>query len=242
LRLPVLDQPGAHGGLVGSPAPKVVPEGYDLAHDYADIGYPRPLSASPIRVALVPAYQQCTAPDRTHGPPLAYGSCSSPDQTSPNLTVGTHDANGTAAQSVGFVRLAAVPGTPSAPEDEADVKVQVSLSDVRLASGLGDYTGELTEVTTLRITDRANGSRNHPGTVQDLPLPVIVPCTETPDATKGASCSVSTTIDALMPGAVVQGRRSIWALGQVQVFDGGPDGDAQSADNSLFAVQGIFVP
>jgi hypothetical protein len=36
--------------------------------------------------------------------------------------------------------------------------------------------------------------------------------------------------------------RAIWALDQVQVFDGGPDGVVATADNSLFAVQGIFVP
>jgi hypothetical protein len=243
LRLPVLELPGAHGDLVGAPAPKVVPEGYDLAHDYANIGYPRPLSASPLRVPLVPAYRQCTEPDRTHGPPLAHGSCSSPDQASPNLTVGTHDANGEAAQSTGFVRLATAPGNPSTPEeDEADVRLQVSLSDVRRASGLGDYTGELTEVNTLRITDRGNGTRNHPGTVRDLPLSVVVPCTETADASTGASCSVSTTIDSLVPGAVQEGKRSVWALDQVQVFDGGPDGNASTTNNSLFAVQGVFVP
>ena len=49
-------------------------------------------------------------------------------------------------------------------------------------------------------------------------------------------------MDALIPGAVPEGKRSIWALGQVQVFDGGPDGVAATAGNSLFAVQGVFVP
>ena len=40
-------------------------------------GYPRPLGAGPLRASLVPAFAPCTAPDRTHGPPLAFGSCSS---------------------------------------------------------------------------------------------------------------------------------------------------------------------
>jgi hypothetical protein len=32
-------------------------------------------------------------------------------------------------------------------------------------------------------------------------------------------------------------------MDQVKVYDGGPDEDADtSADNSLFAVQGVFVP
>ena len=33
-------------------------------------GYPRPAGASPLRASLVPAYNECTAPNRTHGPPL----------------------------------------------------------------------------------------------------------------------------------------------------------------------------
>jgi hypothetical protein len=178
----------------------------------------------------------------THGPPLAFPSCSSPHQASPNLTVGTPDANGRTANSIGFVRLVTIPGTPSTPEDEADVNVEVSISDVRETAGLGDYTGELNQVTTLRITDRANGSGNESGTVQDSPLAVTVPCTATPDTTRGSNCSVSTSMDALMPGAVPEGKRSIWALGQVQLFDGGTDGVASTAGNSLFAVQGVFAP
>ena len=36
--------------------------------------YPRPRGASPLRVSLVPAYQACTAPNRTHGSPLSFPS------------------------------------------------------------------------------------------------------------------------------------------------------------------------
>ena len=64
-----------------------------------------PPRASPVRraprpfyVPLVPAYAPCTAPDRTHGAPLAFGSCSAPARASSNLTVGTPDANGKLAQ------------------------------------------------------------------------------------------------------------------------------------------------
>jgi hypothetical protein len=241
LRLPVLEEPGSPGG-VEDPAPKVVPSGYALARDYTG-AYARPKGASPLRVPLVPAYQQCTAADMTHGPPLAFPSCSSPDQASPNLTVGTPDANGPAANSIGFVRLVTIPGVPSTTTtDEADVNVEVSISDVRETAGLGDYTGELNQVTTLRITDRANGSGNESGTVQDTPLAVPVPCTATPDTARGSNCSVSTSMDALYPGSVPEGKRSIWALGQVQLFDGGSDGVAATAGNSLFAVQGVFAP
>jgi hypothetical protein len=54
---------------------------------------------------------------------------------------------------------------------------------------------------------------------------------------------VSTTMDAVMPGAVPEGKRSVWQLGQVTVNDGGPDGQAATdGGNTLFAQQGIFIP
>ena len=43
-------------------------------------GYPRPKGATPISAPLVPAYTQCTAPNRTHGPALAFPSCSPPQK------------------------------------------------------------------------------------------------------------------------------------------------------------------
>jgi hypothetical protein len=45
-----------------------------------------------------------------------------------------------------------------------------------------------------------------------------------------------------MPGAVVEGKRSIWQLDKVQVLDGGSDGVASTAGNTLFATQALFVP
>jgi hypothetical protein len=41
---------------------------------------------------------------------------------------------------------------------------------------------------------------------------------------------------------VVEDSRSVWELEKVNLFDGGPDGDAETPDNSLFATQGVFVP
>ena len=40
-----------------------------------------------------------------------------------------------------------------------------------------------------------------------------------------------------------EGKRAVWDISQIQVFDGGADGDADTAgDNTLFAVQGTFAP
>ena len=47
----------------------------------------------------------------------------------------------------------------------------------------------------------------------------------------------------MFPGALVEGRRAIWQLGALQVYDGGSDGDGDTpGDNTLFLKQGIFVP
>ena len=61
---------------------------------------------------------------------------------------------------------------------------------------------------------------------------------------EGGACNVATTADAVMSDLVGEGQaRGIWRLGQVQVFDGGADGDADTTgDNTLFAVQGAFTP
>jgi hypothetical protein len=241
LRLPVVESPGALGGLVEEPAAKVVPAGYTLAAGFPAPSYVRPKGATPLRASLVPAFAICTAPSKTHGPPLAFPSCD-PEQSSDFLTVGTFDANLKSAESIGVARYDVLVGDPSTLADEADVQLTLSLTDVRNQSDLEDYTGELQARTSLRLTDRNSGpDANEPATAGDVTLAVPAPCTATPgDA--GSTCSLSTTMDAVIPGAVPEGKRSIWQLGQTEVYDGGPDGLAGTADNTLFATQGVFVP
>jgi len=98
------------------------------------------------------------------------------------------------------------------------------------------HTGELTARIQLRITDRDNtapaAGDPEPATVSDFPLDIPVQCAATAgDA--GATCATSTSVEALIPGAVSEGRRAIWAFGQVQLL--GPD-------DRPFLRQGIFVP
>jgi hypothetical protein len=71
---------------------------------------------------------------------------------------------------------------------------------------------------------------------------VPVDCEPTGNTGLGGSCSVSTTANALSPGMIPEGDRTVVGMGQIQVEDGGPDNLAATQDNSLFAVQGIFVP
>jgi hypothetical protein len=141
------------------------------------------------------------------------------------------------------VRLTVIPGLPGTPEDEADLAVNLSLTDVRDAGTLADYAGEVQMRGTIRITDRASGTAgDESGTVQDLEVPVNASCAVTTATQVGATCSVATTLDAVVPGVIDEGERSVWEMGQVEVHDGGPDGDADTPGNTVFARQGIFVP
>jgi hypothetical protein len=208
--------------------------------------YPRPKGATPFRASLTTAYQPCAAPDRQHGPPLAFPSCSGPDQTSAHLTVGTGDSNGLPARNEGNLLMRVRPGLPSTPAiDEADVELDFFLDDV-FTSALADYSGELRARVPLQITDKDNTP--HPGgpgaaTTVEIPLELVVGCTPVADPQEGSACAATTSADALAPGTVKESRRSIWQLGRVEVYDGGADGDAHTpAGDTLFATQGIFIP
>ena len=197
--------------------------------------YPRPKGASPFQTYLVPAYTPCAAPNKTHGSPLAFPSCSPPTRSS-SLTLGTPDSNGQPANGLASVFLATRTG---------DLKVDVAIRDVRKAD-LSDYTGQLDVQTDLRITDRNNTPSPGgpgPGTVADSPLHVPVSCTATGSATLGSNCNITTTVNTVYPGAITAGQRAVWELGPMRAYDGGTDGLASTtSDNTLFLDQGIFIP
>jgi PKD repeat protein len=212
----------------------------------------RPRGATPAALSLVPAFNRCRSPDRSHGAPLSFQSCAPPVQASGNLTIGTPDANSAGANMTGFVRLrvCSSPGCPS-----SDVRISASVTDVRCLPGEAacgaanavsgsDYTGELQAVTRLRITDALNGTGlTDPATTVDVPFKAAIPCTATAsDMSAGASCAVDTTANAVVPGAVSGGKRTIWQLGQVEVYDGGTDGVAATDGNTVFLKQGLYVP
>jgi Tol biopolymer transport system component len=223
------------------------------------IGYPRPKSANPVQVSLVPAYEQCTASNLTHGPPLGFASCNPPAQTSSYLTVGTPDANGAAPGSTGYARLKVFLGVPGPPHD-TQAFFYLNLTDVRCtalaqacgsanAHGGADYAGELEARVTFRMTDANNavgpGGGPDRATMTDytFQLPMSSACTATADTAIGATCNRTFNLAGVIPGSVPEGKRAIWEMEQVRVYDGGADGDAATpADNQLFAKQGIFVP
>jgi hypothetical protein len=218
----------------------------------ADATHVRPKGATPLRVPLVPAFNQCTSPNRTHGSPLAFPSCNPTVQSSNVLTVGTPDANSAEANSTGYL-LIRVKET-----DPQDIFWTLTITDVRCrpatnASVCGnpnsadgpDYVGQIEANMTARLTDHYNGpSLTEAATVQDFPNPIQAPCSSTSDPSVGSICSISTCSVACIgpPRGDIGGRRSVVEFTQVYVFDGGPDGQVSTADNAVFMRQGLFIP
>ena len=205
-------------------------------------GYVRPQSASTVQASLAVAYKPCTAANRQHGPPLANPSCNPPTQESNWVTVGSPDSNGEGANFSGVVKAKAQPGNLMTPADEANVELTASLTDIRNKTGLADYTGQLQVQLPLRVTDKHNGLSNTESATGSTTFTFTIPCTGTSNTATGSVCTATTTADAVVPGAVLEGKRSVWALDKVQVFDGGSDGVVSTTPNTLFASQGLFVP
>jgi TolB protein len=205
--------------------------------------YPRPRGATPLHLSLVPAYQECASPNDTHGAPLSNGSCAPPQLTSTELTVGTPDSNDKRTTMEAYIQLTTIVGNSTKP---ADVQITTALQDV-FQKDLSDYTGQLRAELPVRITDKNNTpSPGGPGaaTTEPFLFGYDIPCTATPaDATVGSDCTLATTVNTLYPGAIIAGKRAIWQMGRGRIDDSGPDGNPDTtADNTVFAAQGVFVP
>ena len=210
----------------------------------------RPKGATPLSASLVPSYKACATPNRTHGAPLAFPSCNPPVQSSGFLTMGSPDANGAPANSVGNILLKVKITSPE------DVIITSSISDVRClpatnaavcnqanAADGPDYSGQIQGKATIRISDHYNGpGLNEAATVVDIPFPVNGQCANTAATNTGGLCTVNTTANAVVAGSVKDAQRGVIEISQLQITDGGPDGQVATPDNTLFEVQGIFIP
>jgi uncharacterized delta-60 repeat protein len=216
--------------------------------------YPRPATATPTRVPLVPGYDQCTAPNSTHrapklspGPGTGDPACNPPVRTSTALTTSSTGVGS------GFVKLRAVVGNPGTAADEADVAVNVTATDVRCASVSGcsagaDYPGQLILRLSTRVTD--GNSNSGSATVSDARIDVPVSCTTTGGAA-GSNCSVATTLDTMVPGSAPEGKLSIYDLPSIQLMDAGSDGTigtqscaptCGNGDERVYLTEGVFTP
>jgi dipeptidyl aminopeptidase/acylaminoacyl peptidase len=203
--------------------------------------FARPKGATPVYLSLVPDQRKCSSATSSHGPPLAYGSCRVSNLPPANATVGTPDANGKPANSIGFLQYYVQTGTPGGPDD-SDVLIAFSFKSVYLYRypDVSDYTDGLEVRTNLQITDKQAGVAS---TGVDFPLSFAAPCVATVDPNTGGNCAVQTSADAIRPGLVPEGQRSNWEVGQAEVYDAGDDGNvATIPGNRLFATQGVFVP
>ena len=159
-----------------------------------------------MRFSLVPAFTQCVSANSTHGTPLASPSCNPPSLTSTQLTIGGPETNGKPVASNSFVRYTGLPGD-SNPGDTADMRITVFVNDVIRQGTLADYNGELSVRTTMRITDKSTvRSADNSGTVIEQGFRVTVPCVPTVATTVGATCSVTTTADAVLTGCRPRGQ------------------------------------
>jgi hypothetical protein len=222
----------------------------------AQATHPRPGGGTPFRVPLVPAFEQCTSPNTTHTAPLALPSCTPP------VTEGTLTAMGNGGAGTGFVKLevfctdaVSPPCNPSNGTDTEDVRVTVSLRDVRclvtsvFCSAVGaDYIGPVAVTSQLRLTDHnsgatvndppcANGAGSPPcttATMNDRTYGVQANCTDN-GGPNGANCNLASTLDTMIPGTVKELQRAVWQLPGA-IWSGGTVGyqvaDA-GADNTL---------
>jgi dipeptidyl aminopeptidase/acylaminoacyl peptidase len=209
--------------------------------------YVRPSGATPTQYRLVPAFKPCSSPNGVHESPYSGPSCVPPTQASDYLTVGTPDYNGKAPKSTGLMTVKSINGDLTTPADEADLSFVVTITDVRNKSDLNDYTGSLLAAMDVKRTDNRNrltGTSTYVmgGTQVSFPFTFPVSCVGTADATVGSTCSVATSADSVAGNLIAEGKRTIWQMNNVVIYDGGADGNGATGPNTLFEEVGNFIP
>ena len=200
-------------------------------------GLPRPRGATPLRVSLVPAYRACEVANRQHGPPLAFGSCA--PAALETHCVDRRDAGRERAPG----RLGCERPPRRAARGPAHLGRRGRCGGVRgreRRARAGNARGPHGRADRPRLPADHRPRQRHPARRRQRSRDRHRHCrskfrssAQRHPAAAGGTCSTSTTVDALIPGAVAEGRRAIWAFGQVEVV--GPDGRP-------FLRQGVFAP
>jgi hypothetical protein len=213
--------------------------------------YSFPIGASPMRLALVPAFVPCGSPGSSptngmHNAPLSGSSCNPPVPSSSVLAVGGKSLGFTRNVVLGVGQCTVFDSTKCYP----DFTSVLNVTDVRSGSPTGpDFVGKIAARITVRITDLF--STDGPATVVDLPFYVPANCSATVDTTIGSTCSAQTSANGLLPGAARAGNRAVIEFGQVRVRDAGPNGSGYGTgcpptcgdgDEQDFLRQGVFAP
>jgi hypothetical protein len=243
----------------------------------ASASHPRPDGGSPFRVGLVPAFKQCTAPDATHTSPLALPSCAGAQRPALESPILTTSSIGSGLASMRYEVFCSggaageMPPCSITPGDQEDIRVTLSITDVRCAVAVpgcsapgADYSGQLIVQAIHRLTDHANPnvcsdpSGAPPcvnGTMTDLSYSLAAACTPTASPSRGSDCKFDTTIDSLVPQQVKEQQRQVAEMFSTDVLDAGPDGQLSppgaplpcppicgTGDESRYLRQGLFTP
>jgi dipeptidyl aminopeptidase/acylaminoacyl peptidase len=213
--------------------------------------YEIPAPTVATQIGLVPLFRQtvsatqCTArggTPTTHAAPFSVTSC-----TPAAYLAGTIARLG--IKSSGGVQLFVIPGDPTTPADEADYGYFVNLTDVRTGSAVGaDYTPnpsgpDVTLTAKWRITDTRNGtSGTDSATALDFDFAVPIDLSPSDDTNAGSECYVASSLEAIVPGAIAEGKNTVIDVFRVLLRDSGTDGIRGNADDRQFAQQGSYIP
>jgi hypothetical protein len=195
-----------------------------------------------------------TAPNSTHGLPLALPSCNPPVQTSDYLTLVAPDRPAPFNQPPdgrGQVTLKVsclTPGTTTetgdmphceAEGDQVDVKITLASSGVRCTGapsqgnctgGAGSlYTGKVMSAFTVRTSDHYNtAGAPCDATTSCAATMVDIPFDFGAKCSAGA-CNYVTSADLTIPGFAIELKRTVLELREATVEDAGINGDLVSA-------------
>jgi hypothetical protein len=216
----------------------------------------RPGSASPDRVALVPAYTQCVSPNSSHDAGDSVGSCTPPVQESSVLTIQSNGAGGGFVRLDVFCTMGGLPPCLTPAGNRPDLNVVVLTTDVQCQGAFSfggcsaagdDYTGDVLLHMPFRYTDHANGSPPsscaNPGgttpcetaTVLDFPFDIPFSCAATSGSPNGSDCNLATTFNSFFPGFISgeQFQRAVFRLLEpLSIEDPGVDGTINSGAGS----------
>jgi len=152
-------------------------------------------------------------------------NCATPGVSpyNPNPAASHYTTAGTSAQGPSPACFPAAPNPPGG----ANPTCGAPTADARLVATIPGSTAG----NGVRITDHGNGPISDTGTTVDSPFPVPIDCGI--PAPAGTNCGVNTAVNALVAGAVTDGRQGVIEVGQIELLD---------ASGAPFAVQGIFSP
>jgi hypothetical protein len=130
--------------------------------------------------------------------------------------------------------------------NQADVGISATLTDIQATAG-GDYNPnasgpDLTALTRLRLTDKANGYGGLPATAREFDFKLPIDCSGNTNPSVGSTCAASTTANALITGFVQEQRQTVVQAFRVRVNDSGPNGIRDDSDDGIFATQGVYIP